>query len=142
MTVLTATLNLFFLNSITDRLSASGTFSYVRKQRTSGIGIPGGNQTSSTAGIGDGIALLRYTLLPQSLWNRYHVAIGGGVKVPLGSTTLNNPNRLRFNADMQPGRCMGWRFLEQCWHASAAVQHHQSFVNKQLSPYRNEFAFC
>ena len=95
---------LFEVNyGLTDRLSASGTFSYVRKQRTSGIGIPGANQTSTTAGIGDGIALLRYTLLPQSLWNRYHVAIGGGVKVPLGSTTLNNPNGLRFNADMQPG---------------------------------------
>jgi len=88
---------------ITDRLSASGTFSYVRKQRTSGIGIPGGNQTSTTAGIGDGIALLRYTLLPQSLWNRYHIAVGGGVKAPLGSSSLNNPNGRRFNADMQPG---------------------------------------
>lgn len=88
---------------ITDRLSASGTLSYVRKQRTSGIGIPGGSQTSTTAGIGDGIALLRYTLLPQTLWNRYHVAIGGGVKAPLGSTTLNNPDGRRFNADMQPG---------------------------------------
>lgn len=88
---------------ITDRLSASGTFSYVRKQRTSGIGTPGSTQTSTTAGIGDGIALLRYTLLPQSLWNRYYIAIGGGVKAPLGSTTLNNPNGLRFNADMQPG---------------------------------------
>ncbi|WP_340103344.1 hypothetical protein [Rhodohalobacter sp. 8-1] len=88
---------------ITDRLSASGTFSYVRKQRTSGIGTPGETQTSTTAGIGDGIALLRYTLLPQSLWNRYYIAAGGGVKAPIGSTTLNNPNGRRFNADMQPG---------------------------------------
>lgn len=95
---------LFEINyGITDRLSASGTFSYVRKQRTSGIGTPGSNQRSTTAGIGDGIALLRYTLLPQTLWNRYHIAIGGGVKAPLGSTTLNNPSGLRFNADMQPG---------------------------------------
>jgi hypothetical protein len=49
------------------------------------------------------MALLRYTLLPQSLWNRYHVAVGGGVKAPLGSTTIDNPNGRRFNADMQPG---------------------------------------
>lgn len=95
---------LFEINyGITDRLSASGTFSYVRKQRTSGIGTPGNEQTSTTAGIGDGIALLRYTLLPQTLWNRYHIAIGGGVKAPLGNTTLNNPGGRRFNADMQPG---------------------------------------
>lgn len=95
---------LFELNyGITDRLSASGTFSYVRKERTSGLSSPGRSQTSTTAGIGDGIILMRYTLLPQTLWNRYHIAAGGGVKAPLGSTSLNNPNGLRFNADMQPG---------------------------------------
>lgn len=95
---------LFEINyGFTDRLSASGTFSYVRKQRSSGIGTPGGTQTSTTAGIGDGMVLLRYTILPQSLWNRYHIAVGGGAKAPLGSTSLNNPDGRRFNADMQPG---------------------------------------
>lgn len=88
---------------ITDRLSATGTFSYVRKERSSGLSTVGGTQTSTTGGIGDGLLLMRYTLLPQSLWNRYHIAVGGGVKAPLGSTTINNPNGRRFNADMQPG---------------------------------------
>jgi len=88
---------------ITDRLSATGTFSYVRKQRTSGLNRPSGTQTSTTAGVGDGMVLLRYTVLPQTLWNRYRIAVGGGVKAPLGSTSINNPNGRRFNADMQPG---------------------------------------
>lgn len=88
---------------LTDRLSLTGTFSYVRKERTSGIRSPSGTQTSSTSGIGDGLFLIRYTLLPQTLWNRYHIAIGAGSKAPLGSTSVFNTNGLRFNADMQPG---------------------------------------
>lgn len=92
-----------FNYGITDRLSATGTFSYVRKQRISGLSSPSGTQASTTAGLGDGMVLLRYTFLPQTLWNRYRIAAGGGVKAPLGSTSINNPNGLRFNADMQPG---------------------------------------
>lgn len=88
---------------ITDRLSATGTFSYVRKERSSGLSTPGSTQTATTSGIGDGLFLFRYTVLPQTLWNRYRIAVGGGAKVPLGSTSINNPNGRRFNADMQPG---------------------------------------
>ena len=88
---------------LTDRLSLTGTFSYVRKERTSGLTSPSGTQTSSTSGIGDVMVLVRYTLLPQTLWNRYHIAVGAGGKAPLGSTSVFNTNGLRFNADMQPG---------------------------------------
>lgn len=88
---------------ITDRLSATGTFSFVRKERVSGIGSVTNSQRSSTSGIGDGIIMLRYAVLQQSLWNRYNAAIGIGGKAPLGSTDMFNSNGLRFNADMQPG---------------------------------------
>ena len=88
---------------ITDRFSLSGTISFVQKFRESGLSNPAGSQTSTTNGIGDGVLLLRYVLSQQSLWNRYHLAIGAGTKAPLGSTSVRNPNGLLFNADMQPG---------------------------------------
>jgi hypothetical protein len=47
---------------ITDRLSVSGTMSFVRKENTSGLNRPGGGQTTSASGIGDGIIMLRYVV--------------------------------------------------------------------------------
>jgi hypothetical protein len=88
---------------ITDRLSLSGTISYVDKERISGLTNPQGRQISQTNGIGDGMILLRYTAMQQSLWNRYSLAVGGGVKAPFGSTSFRNSNGLLFNSDMQPG---------------------------------------
>ena len=88
---------------ITDRLSASGTFSFVNKERLSGLSSPSGTQRSNTSGVGDGLVMLRYVILQQSLWKRYHLAAGAGVKAPIGTTSLRNSSGLRFNADMQPG---------------------------------------
>jgi len=88
---------------ITDRFSLSGTFSFVQKYRESGLGNPGGTRTSATNGIGDGVLLARYVLSQQSLWNRYHLALGAGTKAPFGSTSDRDPNGVLFNADMQPG---------------------------------------
>jgi len=88
---------------LTERLSISGTLSTVRKQRISGLTIPGGTQTSVTSGVGDGIFMMRYTIKQQDLWNRYHLAVGLGGKAPIGSTSVRNDNNLLFNADMQPG---------------------------------------
>lgn len=88
---------------LTDRLSLSGTFSFVQKNRESGISNPGGSTVSTTNGIGDGVMLLRYVVSQQSLWNRFHLAVGAGAKAPLGSTSLRTPGGLHFNADMQLG---------------------------------------
>jgi len=87
---------------ITDRLSATGTFSYVDKDRTTGLHIPGGGTTVNTRGAGDGIIMLRYVVRQQSLWNRYHLALGAGSKIPFGTTSLQR-NGFTMNADMQPG---------------------------------------
>lgn len=88
---------------ITDRLSVTGTVSYVDKQRASGLGSPQRSQISQTNGIGDGMILLRYNILQQTLWNRYSIAVGGGMKAPFGSTSIRNNSGLSFNLDMQPG---------------------------------------
>lgn len=87
---------------ITDRLSATGTFSYVDKDRTTGLHIPGGGSTVNTRGAGDGIIMLRYVVKQQTLWNRYHLAFGAGSKIPFGTTSLKR-NGFTMNADMQPG---------------------------------------
>lgn len=115
---------------ITDRFSLSGTMSFVQKFRESGISNPGGSQTSTTNGIGDGILLLRYVLSQQSLWNRYHLALGAGTKAPLGSTSVRNPNGLLFNADHAARhRSLGRGILEPDSHLSAAPKHYECIMD-------------
>lgn len=87
---------------ITDRLSVSGTFTWVAKSRTTGLQLPGGRQTLQTSGIGDGLMILKYTVLQQSVWLPAHLSVGGGTKAPIGSFSLANDGFL-LNADMQPG---------------------------------------
>lgn len=87
---------------ITDRLSISSTFSYVNKNRTTGLHTSSGGTSVTTNGIGDGIFLLRYIIHPQSIWSPYHIAVGAGTKAPFGTTSLTR-NGLAMNADMQPG---------------------------------------
>ncbi|MFO8028911.1 MAG: hypothetical protein R6U28_03545 [Cyclonatronaceae bacterium] len=87
---------------ITDRLSISGTFSWVDKQRTTGRHTASGGTTVTTQGTGDGIFMLRHLLIRQTLWNPYYVAAGAGFKAPIGTTSLKR-NGFTMNADMQPG---------------------------------------
>lgn len=87
---------------LTDRLSLSGTFSFVNKERITGLQTTAGGTTVSTNGLGDGMLLLRYVVKKQSLWNRYHLTLGAGAKAPFGTTSLTN-NGIALNADMQPG---------------------------------------
>ena len=87
---------------ITDRFSFSGTFTYVDKNSTTGLRNPENASTLTTRGIGDGLFLLRYTFLQQTLWNPVHLSIGSGAKAPLGTTSLTDGG-FPLNADMQPG---------------------------------------
>lgn len=87
---------------LTDRLSLTGLFTYVRKERTTGLQTQAGGQTLQTSGVGDGVFLLKYALIRQTLWKPYQLVIGGGGKVPIGSNSLRSQG-LALNADMQPG---------------------------------------
>jgi hypothetical protein len=94
---------LFEVNyGITDKFSVSGTFSYVDKDRTTGLHTPSGGTTVNTAGLGDGVFMLRYIIHQQSIWEQYHLAVGAGAKAPIGTTSLTR-NGFAMNADMQPG---------------------------------------
>ena len=87
---------------ITDRLSFTGAFTYVAKERVTGLQTQSGAQTLQTSGVGDAVLLLKYSLIKQTLWKPYQLVIGGGGKAPLGSNSLRSQG-LSLNADMQPG---------------------------------------
>ncbi len=83
---------------ITNRLTISGTLTYVQKQRLS----IANNEELITRGIGDGVILLKYVLHQNTMNEQYQLAIGGGAKTPLGKTSLKEDN-IALNLDMQPG---------------------------------------
>lgn len=105
---------------ITERLSVTGTFTYISKDRKTGLQNPDFSESLTTSGIGDGLFLLKYTLHQQSLWEPYQIAVGGGAKIPFGHFSLRN-NGLPLNADMQPGTgawdAVGWSYLSRTLRA-------------------------
>ena len=87
---------------ITDRVTVTATFSHVLKTKESGLGPTTKNQELSTSGFGDSVFMLKYAVLTQSLYQRYQIALGAGVKAPTGISSLRN-NGFLLNSDMQPG---------------------------------------
>ena len=83
---------------ITDRLTISGTATYVRKRR---LGLQS-NDELVTTGIGDGLVLLKYVIHQNTIKEQYQLAIGGGAKIPFGKSSLTNDG-IALNLDMQPG---------------------------------------
>lgn len=83
---------------ITDRLTISGTATYVRKRR---LGLQS-NDELVTTGIGDGVVLLKYVLHQNTMSEQYQLAVGGGAKIPFGKTSLTSDG-IGLNFDMQPG---------------------------------------
>lgn len=87
---------------ITDRLTISGTGTFVEKFRKTGLQNPGNTQSLTTRGIGDGLFMLKYVVHQNTIREQYQLALGGGVKVPFGKSNIVR-NGLPLNADMQPG---------------------------------------
>lgn len=126
---------LFEVNyGFTDRLSISGTFSYVDKDRTTGLHTSSGGTTVTTTGLGDGVFMLRYVIRQQTIWNRYHLAVGAGTKAPLGTTSLQR-NGFTMNADMQPGTG-AWDGV--IWsYAAASLLPYSTFNISMINSYRH-----
>lgn len=99
---------------ISERFSVTGTFSYVRKERVTGLQTGASQQQLLASGIGDALLMLKYDIIEQSLWKPFHFTIGSGAKVPLATNSLTS-NGLALNADMQPGTGswdgIGWMFF-------------------------------
>lgn len=81
--------------SFSDRFSIDAFFSYVKQERLI-------NQIdfTFTQGIGDMIMLFKYQLIKGENNN---ALIGGGMKLPIGSSNRKNKIGIPLNADLQPG---------------------------------------
>lgn len=112
---------LFEINyGITDRLTISGTTSYVQKQRLS----LENNEELITRGIGDGVLMLKYVLHQNTIKQQYQLAVGGGTKMPFGKTTLRDDG-IALNLDMQPGTGawdgIAWSYFSKTFAPASTV---------------------
>lgn len=145
---------LFELNyGITDRLTFSGTATYIQKFRKSGLQSSGGATALTTRGIGDGLFILKYVIHKNTIREQYQLAVGGGAKVPLGKSNLTN-NGLPLNADMQPGTgawdAVFWSYFSKTFAPASTINlflfntfratgANQRFNNQDLYEFGNEW---
>lgn len=86
---------------LNNRISFLALFSILQQERSTNSSIAPGDFLQ-TRGVGDGIFMIRYNLIPLGLLNNRQLSLGGGLKLPLGSSKLEQQSRL-IAADMQPG---------------------------------------
>lgn len=91
-----ALLNIGF--SITNNFFIEGLFTWVNQRRR--IKRENTFNLDQTFGIGDAIILARYKLFSN---NNYEFSLGGGLKLPFGSTNNTNNQGILLSADLQPG---------------------------------------
>jgi len=81
------------------RFSADLFLSFVRQERH--IFTPQGTNSTITNGIGDGVLLIKYNLLPENTTTS--LLVGIGPKIPIGTTNKTNDIGIALSADLQPG---------------------------------------
>jgi hypothetical protein len=86
---------------IGNRLSLSTLFTFLQQERNSGI-QGGSGEFLRTRGFGDGLFILKYDLFPYTVSSQRQLAVGGGIKIPFGKSSLLSNGSL-IAADMQPG---------------------------------------
>ncbi len=84
---------------LTNRLSISALFSFVRQNREIET-IPGRFDQTQTAGLGDMVLLARYQLLTTPTTG---LLLGLGPKIPTGRFNLRDEQGFWISADLQPG---------------------------------------
>ena len=82
-----------------NRLSADLFLSYVRQERHIFTNI--GTNSTITNGIGDGVLLIKYNILPEHATTT--ALVGIGPKIPFGVTDKTSENGIALPADLQPG---------------------------------------
>ena len=86
---------------LTNRISLSTLFTFVNQSRTISS-LPEITDKLNAGGLSDGIVLVKYNIIPLSLFNQFELTLGAGVKLPFGNSTLRADGIL-IPADMQPG---------------------------------------
>lgn len=85
--------------TFSNRLSADLFLSYVRQERHIFSNL--GTNSTITNGIGDGVLLIKYNILPEHATT---TALAGiGPKIPFGATDKTSENGIALPADLQPG---------------------------------------
>lgn len=85
---------------LTKRFSLTSVWSLVQKSRVIRLSIIGQDKLL-TRGLGDGIFLMKYSVIPWNVFTGRQLEIGAGIKMPLGSSNLDL-NEIRIATDMQP----------------------------------------
>ncbi len=88
---------------LTDRITISGLVSFLQQERTTFAEFSGQSEFLRTSGVGDAMLLVKYSLLNPTALSRSQLALGGGVRSPLGRSRLLNNNQTLIAATMQPG---------------------------------------
>ncbi len=86
---------------ITDRLSVSGMFTFVRQSRT--IKTFNTENTTTLNGVGDAFMLLKYQIINKGGSHPTQVILGTGPKFPLGRNDVEGENGVLLAPDLQPG---------------------------------------
>lgn len=86
---------------LTRRVSATVLLSFLKQGRRTSSAT-GTGEALQTSGFGDGLFLLKYSLVPYSVFHKRQLTMGVGLKVPFGKSSLT-ANNLLVSADMQPG---------------------------------------
>ncbi|MFQ5499868.1 MAG: hypothetical protein ACE5FH_09365 [Candidatus Zixiibacteriota bacterium] len=86
---------------LTERVSLSALFTLLQQERQT-LSQTGTGSFLRTRGFGDGLFMVKYKLIPWTVFSQRELSIGLGVKVPFGKSRLID-NSLLISADMQPG---------------------------------------
>lgn len=97
--VYSALLNISY--GISSRFSITALATLLHQERKTRL-PQGTSELLKTNGIGDGVLLLKYNLVRQTVQNLREVTVGAGVKFPVGKSSLKSNSTL-IAADMQPG---------------------------------------
>ncbi len=84
-----------------DRLSATAMISWIWQERKITT-LSGNTDETAINGLGDGIVLLKYHILPPGNDKQMQISVGAGPKIPLGRTDVTNNAGIKLPADLQP----------------------------------------
>lgn len=92
-------------------------FSFMRhERRLNAQNLNGSLEKLNVTGLGDVLLMAKYTLIPLDIIAQHQLAVGFGIKIPLGKSDLRD-DQILLSADIQPGTgswdYAGWLFYSK-----------------------------